>query len=87
MMPAQTEISQLNVRVWWTDEAEIDSGGIPLNAYGIIIRSWAGEFLPVAQCNGTNSTLVSARECFVPLSVLTSQPFLLSQGNLVAVKI
>ena len=40
MMPPQTEIYQLNVRVFWTAEAELDSGGIPLNGYGILIRTF-----------------------------------------------
>ncbi len=88
MMPPQTETLEEFVRIWWTDEAVLDSGGIPLSAYSILIRAWTGEYLPsLATCDGTNTTLVADRECFVPLSTLTSSPFLLSQGALVASKI
>ncbi len=60
MMPPQTEISQLNVRVFWTSEAELDSGGIPLSGYGILLRTWNNTYVPTSYCNGTNSTLISS---------------------------
>ena len=88
MMPPQSETLEQYVRIWWTDEAVLDSGGIPLSAYSILIRTWNGQFVEsLPHCDGTNVTLVGTRECFVPLSVLTSQPYLLSQGALVAAKI
>jgi hypothetical protein len=62
MMPPQSEISQLNVRIWWTDEAVLDSGGIPLSAYSILIRTWTGEYVEsLPYCDGYNSTLVAER--------------------------
>lgn len=88
MMPPQTEIYQNSVRIFWTDEAVLDSGGIPLSAYQILIRTWDDQYLPaLASCDGTSLTVVTDRQCFVPLATLTSSPFLLSQGTIVKAKI
>jgi hypothetical protein len=62
MMPPQSEISQLNARIWWTNEAVLDSGGIPLSAYSILIRTWTGEYVEsLPHCDGYNTTLVAER--------------------------
>ncbi len=86
MMPPQTEIYQHTVRIFWTDEAELDSGGIPLTGYGILLRTWNNEYVSVSDCVSTPAMLTN-RECFVPIDTLRASPFFLSQGTVVQAKV
>ena len=43
--------------------------------------------MEAVQCDGSTIQVISNRECFIPLSTLTAEPYLLTLGASVLVKV
>lgn len=74
-----TEVVGSNVIVSWTAPS---SNGSPILAYVITFRDTSGNYhLNLADCNGTQQSIVTSRTCTVPLTVLYGSPFSLALGD------
>jgi hypothetical protein len=64
------------------------TNGASITAYKILIVTSDGStFLETtAYCDGTDPQTISDEQCEVPMTVLTSSPYSLTYGTLVAVK-
>ena len=72
-----------NVIVSWTAPS---TKGIPITSYSVYFRKSDLTFgLLTSSCDGSNSAIMTARSCTVPLSSLTAAPFNLVLGNSVTV--
>ena len=74
-----------NVIVEWTAP---NSNGAPITSYRISIRQADLTYSQnLNNCDGATSTILQSLSCFIPLTDLTSPPFLLQFGNSVITKI
>lgn len=66
-----------------------NSGGSPITAYRIMIRY--SDSVTFAQaltnCDGSQSAIVTAKSCSIPIAVLNSAPFNLAWGSSVYAKV
>lgn len=66
----------LNVLITWT--APYSHVTKPITAYTIIIKDSLGVYRQHANCDGTDTTIVSQMQCTVTMSSLRLAPFSLS---------
>ena len=85
--PSAPSVSIANSEVTVSMTYPTDNGDT-VSSYTIYFRHSDGTSFSeeTTNCNGTSSTIVSARTCTVPLSVLEASPFSLSSGDTVYVK-
>lgn len=57
------------VQITWTLPS---INGSPLTAYIIKVKNGAGTFVTDASCDGSLSTIITARSCIIPMTTLTS---------------
>jgi len=82
MTPVTTTMSGSNVRISWTLPSD---GAAAITSYRILIQHSDGSTLSqqINYCDGTSFVIIANRFCEIPMSVLTSSPFSLSQGMLI----
>jgi len=75
-----TTVNGDNVDIAWTAPAD---GGSPIIAYTVKIRETDGVTFTadVTNCDGSDSAIVSARTCSVPIATLRAAPFSLNWGD------
>jgi hypothetical protein len=74
-----------NVVIDWTEPS---NNGAAITSYSVLIAQSDGTFTEDStNCDGSDSTIVTATQCTVPLSALTSAPYSLSLGDSVNVKV
>jgi len=73
------------VKITWT--APYDGGSV-ISAYKILIRSSDGlTFLQeLTSCDGTNSVIIAANSCTIPIATLMASPFNLPWGSSIYAK-
>lgn len=78
-------IDPLSVKISWT--APNDNNEVIIE-YEILIRKSGGtEYAEeTVTCDGVNAAIVSARQCFVPITTLRGSDYNLVYGDLVAVR-
>jgi hypothetical protein len=81
--PSTTSIGS-DVTIAWN--APYDSGS-PVTGYVVYIRSISGTFIEESTYCVNDQNLVDARECTLPLALLTFDPWSLSLGDSVYAKI
>jgi hypothetical protein len=80
-----TTNSGTNVLIDWSVPA---NNGAAITSYTVLIEQSNGVFSEDStNCDGSDNTIVTASQCTVPLSALTSVPYSLSQGGSVNVKV
>lgn len=72
-----SNLASTNVKITWQEPAS----GLTITAYRIQIRQSSYTFSEATNCDGSDAAIVSALTCTIPLSVLMSPPFSLSQGE------
>lgn len=74
------------VKVSWNQPLD---GGAPITAYSIKIKTseTTTSYFELDQCDGTDPTVVTVRECSIPISVLIKEPFNLIWGSKVVAHI
>lgn len=85
MTAVTTTVVGSNVQISWTAPT---SNGASITAYKILIAQSDGSAYTetTAYCDGTDPQIISDLKCSVPMTVLTSSPYSLTYGTLVAVK-
>jgi hypothetical protein len=80
-----TAINGADVRITW----ELPAGTVaPVSAYRVFIQQADGNFAEeTASCDGSDATIVAARQCDVPLPTLRAAPFSLVYDTLVQVRV
>lgn len=78
--------SGTNVLIDWNAPSD---NGSTISSYTITIRQSDGTTYTEdsTNCNGSDSSVISSTSCTVPLSVLTSSPYLLGVGDSIFVKV
>lgn len=62
--------------------------GTPIIGYNILLKQADGEYTAeLANCDGSDQTIVTLTECTIPLSTLYAAPFNLKLGDLIAAKV
>jgi hypothetical protein len=84
MATLTTSVSVVHARIAWVAP---DSAGAALTAYRILIAQNDGTMTEQTQyCNGADPSIITAAACLVPMSVLRSPPYSLTQGVLIVVQ-
>lgn len=84
MDPVLVEYSDATtIRISWTSPY---SNSESISEYEILIQAQNGELYNSERCNGSSASVLTTRECFVPLSVLRAAPFSLEFDELISVK-
>lgn len=73
-----TSIFLTNVIVTWTAPY---NGGSAITAYQVVIKQSNGTFSSTSVCNGTLSSVVTARTCTIPFTTLQASPYSLPWGS------
>lgn len=80
-----TETSTTNIKIQWFKP---DNQGSVIIGYKVYIRATDQVYYEEnVYCYAFSAAVVAARKCYVPLDVLTSEPYSLIKGNSVYVKI
>jgi hypothetical protein len=71
-----------SVLINWTAPS---SGGIPITAYTIAIKKSDGSYCSdLVNCDGSNSVILAALSCTIPIKFLKAAPFNLQSGSIYA---
>jgi len=72
-------LSNDQVVIDWTAPPD---GGSPITGYVLTIRKSDGDYAEeTVNCDGSDSSIIAATQCTVPVSVLLASPYSLSWGN------
>lgn len=74
----------MDFKVEWTLP---DSGSLPIQGFVIEFQAHDESFQETTECNGFDSIIRQNLFCIVKIETMTSQPFSISQGTLIKVRI
>lgn len=63
------------------------NGGDPITQYVIQILQADGSYSSTAACDGSLEAVIVNNYCVLPMSILTSSPYSLVEGNIISAKV
>jgi hypothetical protein len=85
----QTVDNGVTVRITWDAPVNTGGTGVTIDGYQIVVlESDLSTYTEdVINCDGTDVTILANRYCDIPMSVFTSSPYSLTQGDTILAKV